>query len=335
MGLPWGKLSRRVLEDVVFRHLGVTDSSVLLGPSFGEDAAILRVDDKLFVLACDPITGAEKWVGWLALNASANDVAVQGVRPRWFLSCILLPGDSNETRVEGISRQIGDAAQRISVSVVGGHTEVTPGLTRPIVIGSSIGLVEGRYVTSGGAKSGDKIVLTKGLGIEGTAIIASDLRATLRRDFDDTLLDEAESFFYQVSVVREALTAFRLGATAMHDPTEGGVAGGLHELADASKVGVYVERSKLIVDPITSRLCGHLKVDPLCLISSGTLLATASPEDSDEIVKELKRAGIRAAIVGDVVPRSRGRRMELEDGSVDDLPRPVTDEIWRVVSGGN
>lgn len=332
--LPKGKLPKKLLEEIVFKYLGVSDKDVVLGPSFGEDAAVLRINDKFLVVSCDPITGAEKWVGWLAVNASANDVAVQGARPRWFLSCILLPPDSNKSLVEEICKQMDYAARKLSMSIVGGHAEITPNLTRPIVIGSSAGITDGGYTASSKAGVGDAIILTKGVGIEGTAIIASDLRNHLKKNFSGVLLDRAESFFYKVSVVKEALIASKLEATAMHDPTEGGVAGALHELADASRVGFYIYRQKLFVDPITSRLCTFLNIDPLKLISSGTLLATARPENAEKIVRKLRRARIRAEIVGKIVHRSKGRRVEHVDGSVVDLPRPAHDDIWKVVAKG-
>lgn len=331
MHLHKGKFPRKVLEEIVFRYLGVPDRDVVLGPSFGEDGAIVRVGDKLLVVACDPITGAVGWVGWLAVNASANDVAVQGARPRWFISCLLLPESADKSLISKICKQIDEASKALSLSVIGGHAEITPGLTRPVVIGSSIGIAEGRFVTSSGAKVGDDIILTKGVGIEGTAIIASDLRDRLKATFGARFLDEAESFFYRVSVVEEALVASELGATAMHDPTEGGVAGALHELADASGVGFHVYRKRLNVDSLTSRLCAHLKIDPLGLISSGSLLASAEPQNARKIVERIRARGIVATTIGKIVPSSEGRLIELRDGSVNVLPRPVSDEIWKVV----
>ncbi|HID91451.1 TPA: hydrogenase, partial [Candidatus Bathyarchaeota archaeon] len=310
MPLETGKFPREVLEEIVFKHLGVPDGDVVLGPTFGEDAAIVRVADRLFAIACDPITGAERWVGWLAVNASANDVAVQGVRPRWFVSCILLPRGADRPLVARICEQIDEACRRLSMRVIGGHAEITPGLTHPVVIGTSIGVTSGGFITSSGARVGDRIVMTKGAGIEGTAIIASDLRERLRPKLGDPFLDEAESFFYKVSVVDEALTASSLGATAMHDPTEGGIAGGLHELADASGVGFRVRGRELFVHPITSRLCRLLSIDPLGLISSGTLLATARPGDAQRIVEELKAGGTFAAVIGQITPGSEGRLVE-------------------------
>ncbi|PVX26194.1 MAG: hydrogenase, partial [Candidatus Bathyarchaeum sp.] len=244
-----GKVPTEILEKIVFKNLGSKRRDVVLSSSIGEDAAIVKAGKKVLAVSSDPITGAEKWLGWLAVHVSANDIATRGVQPCWFNSIILLPKGSTADQIQNICSQMDRAARQLDVAIIGGHCEVTPGIDHPIVTGCAIGVAEdGKYVTCGGAKVGDKIILTKGTGIEGTAILASDRRTELLSVFDETLVTKAESFFEKISVVKDALTAFRTGGvSAMHDPTEGGVAGGLHELADAAKVGFNVYEENILV----------------------------------------------------------------------------------------
>jgi len=222
------------------------------------------------------------------------------------------------------------AARRLNVAVIGGHCEITQGLEHPIVTGCSIGIAKnGKYVTSSGAKAGNMIILTKGTGIEGTAILASDRRKELLKVFDGSFLRKAERFFTKISVVKDAITSFQTGGVlAMHDPTEGGVAGGLHELADASKVDFQVYEEKILVSEETRKICGHFEIDPLQLISSGSLLIVAEEEKTEEIVSKLSQNGIPASIIGKVTKPNLGRKMVTRKGEQVELVRPVSDHLW-------
>jgi len=208
------------------------------------------------------------------------------------------------------------------------------GIDHPIVTGCAIGVAEnGKYVTSGGAKIGNKIILTKGTGIEGTAILASDRRAELQSVFDESFLTKAENFFEKISVVKDALSAFRTGGvSAMHDPTEGGVAGGLHELADAANVGFNVYEEKIFVPEETRKICTHFGVDPLQLISSGSLLVVAKEEKTGKIISSLSRNGIQASIIGEVVESVLGRNLVTKAGEKTELVRPDSDHLWTALA---
>ncbi len=325
-----GKIPNQVLREIVFKRLGAKREDVILGPSIGEDGALVEVGGKVLVSSMDPITGAVNRIGWLAVNISANDVATFGVQPLFFSSCILLPEGSNERIVQVICDQIDRAAKKLGIAVIGGHSEVTPGIRHPIVVGYSIGITEkGRYVTSGGAKPGDQLVLTKSVGIEGTAILASDRREALMPKLGGSTLKTAESFFDQISVVEEAVSAFETGGvTAMHDPTESGVAGGIHELADASNVGVKVFEEKMSVAPETLRICEFFKIDPLQLVSSGALLISAKADSTDKILRRLASSNVKASVIGEVVASPQDRILVRKDGSAVELVRPVYDHLW-------
>jgi hydrogenase expression/formation protein HypE len=330
MSFLLGKVPIGVLQKIVFKNLGTKRHDVVLGPSIGEDAAIVKVGKEVLAIAADPITGAEEWLGWLAVNVSANDVATCGVQPLWFTPCMLLPKSSKEELIEKICSQMDKAAHQLNLAIIGGHCEITPGLEHPIVTGCSVGVAEhGEYVTSSGAKIGNKIIMTKGTGIEGTAILASDRKRELLKVFDENFVKKAEKFFEKISVVNDAIVAFKTGGvSAMHDPTEGGAAGGLHELADAANVGFQVYEEKILIPEETRKICVHFGIDPLQLISSGSLLIVAEEENAEEILSELSQNGIRAFIIGEVTKSSLGRKMVTRTGEQIELVRPVSDHLW-------
>ncbi|MFQ5762316.1 MAG: AIR synthase family protein, partial [Candidatus Bathyarchaeia archaeon] len=244
-----GKLPRQMLERVVLKQLGFKRDDVLLGPRFGEDAALLKVNGKILAASSDPLTGAARRVGWLAVHANANDIATRGIRPRWFLSNILLPRNASETAIRAICGEVHRACKQLHIAIVGGHCEYMETLAHPIVVGCMLGTAEGRRIVScGNAKVDDELILTKAAGIEGTAILASTFRRLLRRKFGSTFVTVATRYDRWVSVVEDALAAFNAAEVhAMHDPTEGGLAGGVHELAEAAGVGFIVEEKKVPV----------------------------------------------------------------------------------------
>jgi hydrogenase maturation factor len=278
----------------------------------------------------DPITGAVERIGWLAVNVNANDIATFGVEPEFLFSCILLPENANRKIVETICTQMDAAAKDLGIAIVGGHCETTPGLTNPIVVGCVMGLTEkGRYVTAGRAKAGDKLILTKSAGIEGTAILASDRESELKKTVSTTVLQNAKNFYGQISVVKDALTAYKTGGVhAMHDPTEGGVAGGIHEMADASGLGVKVFEDKIVVQPETAKICSYFEIDPLQLISSGALLISAEAKFAEEIIENLEQRQIQASVIGEFLESTDQRFLIRKDGEVQALPRPLSDHLW-------
>ena len=187
-------------------------------------------------------------------------------------------------------------------------------------------------MTSSGARIGDKIILTKGIGIEGTAILASDRKTELLTVFDKNFLKKAESFFKRISVVKEALIAFNLGGvSAMHDPTEGGVAGGLHELADAANVGFNIYEEKILVHEETQKICEHFSIDPLQLISSGSLLIIVKEESANETTDNLVRNGVQASTIGNIIHSKLGRNLIKKSGEKSSLVRPVNDHLWKAL----
>ena len=330
MKLPVGKIPIDILQEVVFRNLGAKREEVVLGPSAGIDGAVINVTNKSLIVSSDPITGAIERIGWLAVNINANDVATFGVEPAFLLSCILLPESSGKKTVETISGQMGEAAKKLGIAIVGGHCEVTPGLSNPIVVGCTMGLTErGNYVTAAGARQGDKLILTKSAGIEGTAILASDKEGQLKKVVNATTLQRAKRFYDEISVVKDAITAFKTGAVhAMHDPTEGGVAGGIHEMADASHLGVKILEDKIPIRQETTEICSFFEIDPLQLIASGSLLIAVERDSADNVVRILGKERISSEVIGEFMPSTEKRTIIREDGSSENLVRPVSDHLW-------
>ena len=336
--LPTGKLPPELLDELLARH-SRPDPRVVLGPRAGEDAAIIDMGDRYLVAKTDPITFATDEIGWYAVNVNANDVACCGAVPKWFLATLLLPEQRTDPAlVERVFAQIADACAALDVTLCGGHTEVTYGLDRPIVVGQMLGEVApDACLATSGARPGDALILTKGIAVEGTAIIASEKRAELADTMDAAELDRCAAMLHDpgISVVPDANCAIAAGGVhALHDPTEGGVATSLWELARAAGAGVRVEESALPVLEPCRALCRFFGLDPLGLIASGALLIAAAPDAAEGIVAALVGKGIAASRIGEVVARSEGCVLQDPSGRRRPLPQFPRDEIARLFGNG-
>ncbi|MDF1540986.1 MAG: AIR synthase family protein, partial [Candidatus Thorarchaeota archaeon] len=295
-----GKVPPEILESHVFKHLGKSHPDLILGPSLGQDASVIRFGDRVLIASTDPITGSVEDIGWLAVHINANDIATFGVQPIWFLNSIMLPVGSTPSDLEYIMTQIHEAASSLNITVAGGHTEVTGDIDKPIIAGFMLGETSpGQYVTSSGAKAGDSIILTKSIAIEGTAILASEGRSYLTSKLGSMIVDSAIALRDSISVVREGVASFNTGhITAMHDPTEGGISNGIHELCNASGVGFRIIHEAIPVHHSTKDICDFLGVNPLNLISSGCMLMTCHTDNSEEVMRILKEIDIEASVIG-------------------------------------
>jgi len=334
MQLPPGKIPVEVLKEVIFKNLGAKRGEVVQGPRAGIDGAVINIGNKALVSSMDPITGAVERIGWLAVNINANDVATFGVEPAFFLSCIMLPTNAEKATVETISAQMNKAAEQLKIAIIGGHCEVTPWLKNPIIVGCAMGISDkGHFVTAAEAKPGDKLILTKSAGIEGTAILASDKENKLKKSLSAKTLKNAKEFYKRISIVKEAMIAFETGEVhAMHDPTEGGIAGAIHEMADASKTGVTIHEDRIRVEDETQQICNFFNIDPLQLIASGCLLIAVEPNSAQRIVKTLATNSIDSETIGDFTSFPEQRRTVLRGGRFAELVRPKTDHLWRALA---
>jgi len=315
-----GKIDPSKLKDLVFPFLGFKDNNVVVGPKVGEDAAVLDFDEFYLVVSSDPVTGAKKNIGFYSVNVNANDIATMGAVPKYFLLVIMLKEGSDERDVKTIMKDIDSACKELKISIIGGHSEITPNLKETIISASILGMIKKneKIITSSGAQTGDSVILTKGAGIEGTSILSNDFNDLLKNKIDKDILKNAKKYMKKLSVVKEALIA-RKYATAMHDPTEGGVRGGIHELCDASGKGFFVDISKIIIGKETKLICEALEIDPLALIGSGALLITCPEKYSKLLTKELRENNIESSIIGEI----------REDKKDRNLGRVKQDEIWR------
>lgn len=295
-----GKVSPADLAEHVFGKTGAPLGSVLQGPAYGEDAAAIEVEDGTLVVSTDPISLAIDRVGTLGVAVACNDIAASGGDPEWLTSVIFLPDvEDPEETLDRITGQMDRAAADLGVSIVGGHSEFNPALDRPLLTLTCLGMAD-PFVPTGGAQPGDQVIMTKAAAIEGTAILASDFAAELRAiGISASVLEEAESYYKEIGVMDEA-RVLREQATAMHDPTEGGLIDGLLELASASGVSLEIDQAGIPVRETTATLCTAMDVDPLRIFGSGTLLATVPPSSIDEITSGLAERDVEMANIGTV-----------------------------------
>ena len=329
--LPIGKIPKELLTKYVFTCLGLPSDRVIKGPLIGEDAAVIDIGDRVLIAKANPITGAEEKIGWLAVHINANDIAARGAEPLWYLSIVLLPEDADEALLETIMQEQHDACSELGICIVGGHTEVAPDLGRSLVSGFMLGEAKkDRYITTGGAQIGDHIVLTKGVGLEGTGILAADLRDRLVGEGSEEILSGAVKLLDLISVVPEARLASGIeGVRSMHTPTEGGVLNGLIEISEASGYGFKIREDSLLIHEETRIICNILDIDPLRLLSSGSLLISIDPTKSSELVGLLATNSIPSMVIGEVTRESR--LIVKKDGSTEQVLDVYQDELFRVL----
>ena len=334
--LPLGKLSSELLARLL-KDVPVFDQRLIVGPGIGLDCAVVALDETCLVFKSDPITFATDEIGWYAVQVNANDIATTGATPRWFLTTVLLPeGKVTSEDVEKISRQIYEACRFLEISVIGGHTEITYGLDRPIIAGTMIGEVPRQaLITPKGATPGDQILLTKGVPIEGTAILAREFRRQLENMCTRDELQQARAYLYDpgISVVQEARLAVQAGkVSAMHDPTEGGLSGALWELAEACGHRLVINPEAVYIPTIAKKICRYFGANPLETIASGALLLTAPAGDAARICDSLRGESVNCSVIG-VVEMGPPQVLHSGPDGLKPLPQPARDEIARIFEG--
>ncbi len=327
-----GKLPMELLSRLL-SDIDVRDPRVALGARAGEDAALIDMGDRYLVAKTDPITFATNLIGWYLVQVNANDLAAMGATPRWLMATLLLPEGTTEAQTEAVFTQLLAACDSLGITLIGGHTEITYDLPRPIAVGAMLGEVDKRRVVlTGGAQIGDSVVLTQGIAIEGASILAREAAdalaaAGVRQD----VIERAKSLLHNpgISIARAAnIACDGGGVNAMHDPTEGGVATGLLELATAAGVGLSIDAARIPVLPECRIICDALDLDPLGLIASGALLVALPPSNAERLIAALSQASIPANIIGSVTPTSDGLRL-IYDGTERSLPTFPRDELAR------
>ena len=331
-----GKIDEADFRALIQGRFGRRDPSVLVPPRTGVDAAVIDIGGgRVLVVAEDPIFTMPRLpletFGRFTVHIGASDVAVMGVAPRYMTYTLLLPPETGRAEVGRIVDSIHEAARGLGIAIVGGHTGFYPGFTAPTVGGIAVfGLARKRdIVTPAGARPGDAVVLTKGPAIETAALLACLREEELRARHPATLVARAKALTRSITVVADALTAAASGGvTAMHDATEGGVAGGLYEIAAASGVGMEVDERLFVYPDEVRMVCEAFAIAPVKAIAEGSLLVTVRPGRSAGLLARLKRKRIAASVIGRVVADERRRTIVRRDGRTEALAIPEQDPFW-------
>jgi len=323
-----GKIPADVLEKIVLKPLTKNKirKDVVIRPATGEDCSAIDMEDKLCVVSSDPITGADNDAGYFAVHINCNDIASAGAEPVGIMLTVLLPPGTDEELLMELSKGAKRAADELGIEILGGHTEVTAAVNKPIISGTAIGKTnKDAFISTSGAVEGQDIIITKWAGLEGTAVIANDNEGYLNGELGEELVMSAKAFKNSISVVKEALIAASLGASCMHDATEGGVLGAIWEICDCSGVGCEIDESLIPVREETKAIADIANIDPLRLISGGTLILTAF--DGEKIINALEEENISAKIIGKMAGKCA---MIKRNGVYEKLEAPVSDELYKV-----
>lgn len=321
-----GKLNWDVLKRLLSENRGAIRKEVEKGGAVGEDCAVVYLEDDYLVLSTDPVTAAAENIGKIAFHININDIATTGAKPLGIMVTILAPRGASLDDIEEVMKDISSEAKAMDVMIIGGHTEVTDSVNRMIVSVTALGLVDKgeKIIWTSGAKIGDKIIVTKALGLEGTSILINDFEERSREVLSEEELLEAKSYAMELSVLKEGRLMKSL-ATSMHDITEGGVLGALWEIKEASGKGFKVDYSKLPVRNLTERLCSHFDLDPLRLISSGSMAITVT--DEKEAMRILKENHVEAHVIGEICEEGS---ILVQNGETIDVEAPLRDEIYKL-----
>jgi len=335
---PVGKLPLGFLQKLLRQYANAAGANhgVKVGPGLGRDAAVIDLGDRLLIAKTDPITFVADDIGYYALHVNANDVACMGGEPKWFLATLLLPEKTTTPKlVEEIFRQLGEACQKIDVTLCGGHTEIIAGIKRPIIAGCLLGEAPANRIFSPERiEPGDAIILTKGLAVEATSIIGREQAQVLAETFDAEFAQNCRRYLSDpgISVLPEARLAWQEeGVHALHDPTEGGLANAIHELLVERNLGVEINLASLPLFPESKLLCEHFRLDILGLIASGALLIIGEENVCAKLQTKLQRAKMTAALIGRILPAGEGRWL-IDGKQRQELPLFKRDEILKVLA---
>jgi hydrogenase expression/formation protein HypE len=332
--MPPGKIDPVLLGSLLAK-ISPCDPRVQVGPQIGADAAVIEVGNRLLVAASDPITFTADDIGWYAVHVNANDIAVMGATPRWFLATALLPEHKTTPRtIRRLFDNLTAALKPLHISLVGGHTEITPGLDRPILCGTMLGeATRKELITPGQATPGDDILLVGYAAVEGTAIIARTQRRRVARTLGSERTQRAVNFLKNPGIsILSAATAIRgiTGITGLHDPTEGGIIGGVWEMAESAGAGFLLNADAVPVKTETCDICRLFEINPLQLIASGALLVTCKPRTTNSIIQKLRKQRKRISIIGRITERQEGFSL-VHTGRRQPLRPPFPDVIGSVI----
>ena len=330
--LKIGKLDSDVLQRIVIDKINYKRPEVKTRAGVGEDCAVIDYGAYECVISTDPITASVNDIGRLAIHISCNDIASNGIEPLGITLAVLLPEGTTKADVTNIMAQAGEAAEAVGVEIIGGHTEVTPAVNQPVIVSTAFGrALAGESAPSTQMQAGDWILMTKSAGLEGTGIIASDKGHELEAVLTAEEIAHALELLNHVSVVKEGIAAGNVGTSGMHDVTEGGILGAVWELCHLNGMGCEVWEEAVHIDPVTVKIAEYYGIDPLRLISSGSMIIMASDERKDAILKAVEEEGIAISCIGRICPAEHGVIMKQKTGEIQEITPPEADELYKVV----
>jgi len=321
-----GKLDFDDLRSIILNNKSVKRDEVVVRNDVGEDCSIIDFGNYEGIFSTDPITGANENVGKLAVHINCNDIASSGGEPIGILVTILAPVNSTLEEINKVMNEIDEEAAKINVEIIGGHTEVTSAVNKMVISITVIGKnLKGKSVKTAGAKLGDDIIVTKTLALEGTYILINDYEERLKKILSEEEIELGKSLINELSVLKEGKIGGEFGVNSMHDITEGGLLGGLFEVAMASNTGFKIFKDKIPMLEVTRKICEEFKIDPLRLISSGSMLITS--DNGEELVKQLKDKGIEASIIGKICAQ---HGVLIDNGNEIKVEPPKRDELFNI-----
>lgn len=328
--LEIGKLDTNQLKELIFDSIRRVRDEVLVRPTVGEDCAVVDYGENSLVISTDPITGTSQEIGKLAVHINCNDIASNGIEPIGIMITLMVPPSTLEDEIKYIMKQASDEAAKINVEIIGGHTEVTDAVNKIIISATAIGMTKTDKVRNKEViKPGYKIIMTKSAGLEGTGIIAYELEKELKSVIGIESLERAKKILDKVSVVREGVLAGKLGVTSLHDVTEGGLLGGIWELCAKEGLGCDIYEKDIYITKETKDICTYLNINPLRLISSGTMIMLVAPHISDVVVSKLKEEDIRCSVIGEL---TKGNiRLIKNNGDIELVKPPKGDELYKAI----
>ncbi|SHJ81947.1 AIR synthase family protein [Tepidibacter formicigenes] len=325
-----GKLTTDQLKNLVFSTLNKKREEVLIKPNIGEDCAIVDFGENVCVMSTDPITGTAEEIGKLAVHITCNDIASSGVAPIGIMLTIMAPEGTKEEDIRKIMKDASKEADKLNVDIIGGHTEITNAVNRIVISSTGIGKqLKKDILYKDIPKSGDFIILTKGAGIEGTGIISFEKEDELKDIYGEKIVNEGKSLLDKISVVKEGIIAGKVGVSCMHDVTEGGILGAVWEMCDLYNIGCTIYEDKIKINNSTKVICDYFNINPLRLISSGSMIIGVDKNKLDKLINEFEKENIEFCIIGEF--NSDNKKVLLRNGIEEEIVPPESDELYKVI----
>lgn len=325
-----GKLSNDILQELIIDSLSISRQEVLVRPAIGEDCAAFDLDRNVCVMSTDPITGATKNLGSIAVNVAINDIAATGAEPFGIMITLLIPIDATIDQLKLIMSDINKTTKLLNIDVLGGHTEVTDAVTRFVIVSTAVGKIKKEeLIQTKNACNDDVLLVTKSIGLEGTSIIISEKNDELTKLLTKEEITDGMNFNLLLSVLPEGLIAKKHKVHAMHDVTEGGIYGAIWEMCKSSGTGAIIHKNSIPLKSITKKVCKFYNINPYELISSGSMLIASNPSNVKDLCEELEKNGITCSEIGVL---TKELTIKLKEGDTTSLiNQPKSDELYKVI----